>query len=378
MNHWIERQRNILDFTLSHLLRNKGKNASVLLLFTLIVFILASVTFFTHSVKEEASILLKEAPELVIQRVIAGRHELMPASSMDRVKQVEGVSSVRGRLWGYYYDPIVGANYTLIVPEDFRYEPGSIAVGHGVSRTRLAFVGDALEFKDHRGTIINLEVKEIFSPKSELVSSDLVLVSEEDFRRLFGISKSHVTDLVLKVKNPEKLATLTRQITDLFPDARLVQREEVLRMYETFFEWRGGIMVVILTGVLLAFAILAWDRASGLSAEEKREIGALKAIGWQTSDVLWMKFWEAATLSFPSFLTGTLLAYVHVFLGSSVLFEPILKGWAVLYPDFRPVPFIHAYQVGALFLLTVFPFTAATILPSWRAVRTDPDSILRT
>ena len=54
---------------------------------------------------------------------------------------------------------------------------------------------------------------------------------------------------------------------------------------------------MVLSGALFAFIILAWDKATGLSAEEKREIGILKAVGWETSDILLMKFWEGAAVS---------------------------------------------------------------------------------
>ena len=136
-------------------------------------------------------------------------------------------------------------------------------------------------------------------------------------------------------------------------------------------------MIVILLGALLAFIIFAWDKASGLSLEERKEIGILKAIGWETSDVILMKFWEGMVISLSSFLAGVLLGYVHVFLTSSMLFEPVLKGWAVLYPQFKPIPFIDASQVAALFFLTVVPYTVATIIPSWRAATVDPDSVMR-
>ena len=136
-------------------------------------------------------------------------------------------------------------------------------------------------------------------------------------------------------------------------------------------------MLVILFGALLAFIIFAWDKASGLSAEEKRETGILKALGWETSDVILHKFWEGMTISLTSFFAGLLLAYVHIFFTSAALFEPVLKGWAVLYPKFRLVPFVNPYQVVTLFFLTVVPYTVATIIPSWRASTIDPDSVMR-
>ena len=123
-----------------------------------------------------------------------------------------------------------------------------------------------------------------------------------------------------------------------FPDTRAITRDEILRTYDAVFDWRGGIMIAILAGAVLAFLIFAWDKAAGLSAEEKREIGILKAIGWETADVLQMKFWEGMVVSLSSFFMGVILAYVHIFYAAATLFEPVLKGWSTLYPDFQLDP----------------------------------------
>jgi ABC-type lipoprotein release transport system permease subunit len=378
MRRWIERQKNILDFTLSSLLRRKARYAALVTAYTLVVFMLASVVFFVYSIKREASLILKEAPEVVVQRMVAGRHELIPLRYMEKIKEIRGISSIQKRLWGYYYDPIIGANYTLIVPENDPLDAGSIVIGEGISRTRLAFVGDTMEFRTHEGQIISLEVKRTISSNSELISSDVILISDDDFRRLFGTSKDLATDLMLRVRNPRELSTIAVKIAEALPDTRIILREEILRTYDAVFSWRGGVTVVILLGALLAFIIFAWEKASGLSLEERREIGILKAIGWETSDVILMKFWEGMAISLISFLLGVLLAYIHVFFTSSILFKPVLKGWAVLYPQFKTIPFIDASQVAALFFLTVVPYTVATIIPSWRASIVDPDSTMRT
>jgi ABC-type lipoprotein release transport system permease subunit len=375
---WIEKQKNILDFTLSSLIRRKGKNMALIVVYTLVIFLLASVMFFTYSIKQEATQLLRDAPEMVVQRLVMGRHDLIPASYRDEIEKIWGVQSVKHRLWGYYYDPTNGANYTLMVSEDNPVAPGEIVVGNGVARNLLAKKSGIIPFKTYDGSYLFLEIKDILSADSELVSSDLILVGEEDFRKIFAVSDGYATDLVLKVRNPNELDTIATKITEIFPDTRPVLRKEILSTYDAVFDWRGGMIVVILSVAVLAFVILAWDKATGLSAEEKKEIGILRALGWETSDVLLMKCWEGVVVSLSSFILGVLLAYVHVFFASSVVFAPALKGWSVLYPDFRLTPFLSAYQVATLFFLTVIPYAVATIVPSWRAATIDPDSVMRT
>ena len=89
-------------------------------------------------------------------------------------------------------------------------------------------------------------------------------------------------------------------------------RDEILRTYHSVFAWRGGLVIVVLSGAVFAFIILAWDKATGLSAEERKEMRVLKAVGWETSDVLLMKFWEGSAISLSSFLLGVLLAKMAV------------------------------------------------------------------
>ena len=377
MARWIEKQRNIIDFTLSALLRRKGKNISLLVVYTIVVFTLASAIFFTHAMKEEASLILRGTPEMVVQRLMAGRHELIPPAYGRVISGIRGVTAVEGRLWGYYYDPVVGANYTLMVPRHAPPPEGSIVIGKGLSRQRQIYEGDMLSFRAHDGRPRSFVVQGILSPESELVSADLILISEKGFRDFFGLPRPYVTDLAVSVKNPQELVTIARKISEILPETRPIIRDEMTRTYDAVFDWRGGMVVVLFMTSLLAFAILAWDKASGISAEERREIGILKAIGWETSDVILMKVWEGLVVSLLSFLLGIVFAYFHVFSGSAFLFAQALKGWSTLYPVFRLAPFVGLAQVALLFFLTVVPYTVASMLPSWKSAVVDPDAVMR-
>jgi ABC-type lipoprotein release transport system permease subunit len=377
MGKGLQRQRHILDFTLAALFRRKGKNLALFLVYTLVVFFLASVMFFTAAVKREAAQLLNGAPEMVVQKMLAGRHELIPAAYLEKIREIRGVETVRGRLWGYYYDPVFGANYTFMVPEHGEVDSGRISVGQGVARTRRLAAGDLMTFRGHDGSQLLYEIGQVLPAESELLSADLILVSAADFTTLFGQPPGYFTDLALTVRNPNELATIANKVVAVLPDTRPIPREEMARTYEAVFDWRGGMLIFILAGSLLAFAIFAWDKASGLSGEEKREIGILKAIGWETSDVLLLKFWEGLVVSLSAFLIGCILAYLHIFLTGAPLLAPALKGWSVLYPDFRLTPFVDPAQLFTLFFLSVVPYTVATIVPSWRAATVDPAAVMR-
>jgi ABC-type lipoprotein release transport system permease subunit len=103
-------------------------------------------------------------------------------------------------------------------------------------------------------------------------------------------------------------------------------REEILRTYTSLFNLRSGYVIVLLAGAILSFLIFAWDKATGLTAEERSEIGILKALGWDPGDVLQLKFWEEMVVCLSAFIIGVAAAYVHVFLADAPLFENALKG----------------------------------------------------
>jgi ABC-type lipoprotein release transport system permease subunit len=373
----LERHRSIIDFALSSLGRRWKKNLALTLVYAFIVFTLASVVFFTEAVKREARAVLEGAPEIVVQRLIAGRHDLIPAGHLDVLQTITGVGQVKGRLWGYYFEPSTGANYTIVASEGPALQPGTIAIGQGVSRTLHAEAGDLLPLKAADGAYVSFEVARVFSRESELVSADLIEMPAADLRAFFGIPEGLYTDLTLKVRNARELAVVADKIRRLLPDTRPILRDEILRTYDSLFDWRSGLLLVIFAGAVAAFVIFAWDKATSLSMEERREMGVLKAVGWETSEVIAMKSWEGIIISLTAFFGGTLLAYVHVYFSSALLFEPVLKGWAVLYPRFQLVPQIDPYQILALFFLTVVPYTVATVIPSWSAATVDPDSIMR-
>jgi ABC-type lipoprotein release transport system permease subunit len=377
MRTFLEQQKYLIDYTLAALLRRKTRNLGLLLVYTLLVFLFSSVLLLSQGLRREAALLLQDAPEVIVQKLVAGRHDLLPAAWLEPLRRIRGVSRVEGRLWGYYYDPAVKANYTLMVAPERGLAVNDILIGASLARVRQLGIGDYLSLRTTLGQPLPLKVAGVLDSASELLSADLLLLSEAGYRQLFNLPPEVYTDAVLTVRNPREARTVAGKIALALPDSRPILREEILRTYDAVFHWREGMVFITLGSLLLAFMILAWDKAAGLSAEEKREIGILKAIGWETGDILRMKLWEGALLSLTAFLAGYTLAYWQVFYGGARLFAPVLKGWAVLYPEFQLTPAVDFSQILALLAVTVLPYLVATLIPGWRAAISDPDAVMR-
>jgi hypothetical protein len=305
MRTWIEKQKYLIDFTISSLLRRKARNLSLLAVYTAVVFLLASVMLFTNALRTTAAAALAQAPEMTVQHMVAGRHDLVPADWVERVRSLRGVRKAEGRLWGYYYDPVARANLTLMArPASDGLLPGQVLLGAEVARRLGAAAGSTVIFESYEGSLARFRVAGILPPESDLLAADLVLTREDDFRSFFDYPAERFTDIAVAVANPREVRTLAAKAAARLPGARAIPREDVLRTYSSVFEWREGIVLVLLAGAVFAFAIFALEKASGLSAGEKREIGILKAIGWETGDVLRMKIWEGALVSLAAFLLG--------------------------------------------------------------------------
>jgi hypothetical protein len=174
--------------------------------------VLASVLLLGQALRHEAALLLAAGPEMTVQRLVAGRHELAPAAYMRPLEKIRGVTIVRGRLWGYYYDPAIAANYTLLVPAADPPARGRIQVGAALAQTRGLAVGDVLSLRSHTGKPYPFTVAALFSCDSSPLTADLILVNEEDFRAFFGIPAGLYTDLVLTVRNPNEVRTIAEKV----------------------------------------------------------------------------------------------------------------------------------------------------------------------
>jgi ABC-type lipoprotein release transport system permease subunit len=371
------RRLKILDYAISSLWRRRFKNLSIITVFTIMIAVLASILVLTHSLRMEAKKILRDAPDIVVQRLSGGRHDLIPVSVIETIREIPGVGEVSPRYWGYYFDALTEGNYTLIGLEgggssglsmlegELPSAIASCAIGSGVARARQLGIGDELVLIDSRNVGVTFDVVGIFVSESDILTNDLVVFGNEDLIEFFGLPDGLATDISVQVYNEKEVPTVAAKIKRSLPETRPITRSEIIRTYDAVFSWRSG-------------SILAWDKATGISAEEKREIGILKAIGWGTGDVLELKFWEGIVISVTSLLFGLIIAFVHVFVFDASLFASVVHGWSVLFPKFRVTPDVNLYQIFVLASLTVVPYVASTIIPSWKAAIADPEEVMRT
>ncbi|MCX5864670.1 MAG: FtsX-like permease family protein [Deltaproteobacteria bacterium] len=391
----LEKQLNILDYALSSLWRRRMKSLSVLLVFASVIFLLASFQMVTQALSDKAKQVLAYTPEITLQKMSAGRQEAIPLAYKDKLAGIFGIRRVVPRIWGYYFDEVLLANYTVMgmnvdeMPESARLdtalasgrmptpdEQGRVVIGHSVKKALDLEGRNTFSFFRPNLSLKAFTVSGEFSQGTDILTNDLIIMNLADARDLYAIPAGMVTDLCVYVANPKEIDTIARKISEALPGVRVLTRPQIQKTYQVVFGWRSGFGSICLLTALAAFVILAWDKASGLSPEERREIAILKVLGWETSDILAVRFWESVIVSGLACVVGMTAAYIHVVYFAASLFRPVLMGWSVLRPDLHLLPRMAAGDILLILAFTVIPYLAATVIPAWRSATVPADSAL--
>ncbi len=391
----VNRHLNILDYALGSLWRNRFKNCGVLLVFSLVIFIIASFRLVTSSLDNSAEQVLSSVPDITVQKMTAGRQDVVQRIDIAEIAGIFGISEIKPRIWGYYFDELNGANYTVIgdaafdareqlpgLAIDYRGTYGEragvspVVVGQSIITSKNLVVRNSFSLFRPDLSLKSFYLSGVFAETTSLVTSDLIVMGIEDAADLFGLADGELTDIIVSVANPTEIDTVARKISERIVGSRVITKQQIRKTYRAAFGWRSGFGLACLLGSIAAFIIFAWDKASGLSEEQRREVAILKAVGWQTTDVMSVRFWESVVISILAYVLGYLMASAHVLVFDGLLLKPVLLGWSVLNPPLSLLPVFHLSDLLLIFSISVLPYLAATIMPAWRSALVRPDSIV--
>jgi ABC-type lipoprotein release transport system permease subunit len=352
--------------------------------------LLTSIFLITDSIKYELKLSVDSLPEITIQNIKAGRHNLIDEKVVDELINIRGVEDAISRVWGYYSFNKANVVFSVIGLDEFenRYKDNlkklnidkdsTMIVGKGVKEIlQKNFYKGYFNFIKPDGELKKVTISGIFNEATKLESNDIIVMSKSSAREIFDIPKSKATDIVLKITNPQEVETIASKIKLRYPSFKVITKNDLKISYQNIFNYKSGLFLAIFIVALFTFFMIIYDRSSIVDDEQKREIGVLKAIGWKVDDIIKEKFYEGFTISILSYLIGVALAFGFVFL----LQAPLLKNIFIGYSDLRvafELPFIlDITTLFLMFLLSVPIYIAATIVPSWRVAILQADEAIR-
>jgi ABC-type lipoprotein release transport system permease subunit len=384
----------LLAFALSALARRKARALALGGGLVFGVALVAAVLFLTEALRAEAERAHDANPDIVVQRLVGGRPTTIAAASVDKIKDIPSVRTVTPRVWGYVFLPSLQGNVTIVgtakgapalstangaLSEGRDLTPGAHEMIAGVELARFLGmrVGDELGLPSADPRSKPMKLVGTFDSRIDLWTADVVICDEDDARALLGVPDGEAIDVAVMLGNPQEARIVAATILDDLPGSRVIERDLLARVYHLAYGRRAGLVLGATIPALLALFVLAWDRASGVGPDERREIAILKAVGWSTGDVLWAKLLESLLVGAAATALGLLLAYAWVFWLGAPGLRPALVGWSVLYPKSKLTPAVDIGQLIGITLAVLGPFALLSIVPAWRAATADPMESMR-
>jgi ABC-type lipoprotein release transport system permease subunit len=352
----------------------------------------------SKGVEAEAEASARFGADLYVAGSRFGRPAPLPLAAAAEVRKLEGVTEVVPRIVGevalgkdQIRAVLVGLPPAHFPPWAGCVEgelprtggPNELVIGTALAQRLKLKVGSVLPpfYRNDKGERTS-RIVGIFQRYCPLWQANLVLTTFDTAAAVFD-QEGLATDLLVWCR-PGYEEAVGRRIEALsFRSAggavrpRVTTREDLLALLPRGPFHREGIFNLHFV-LAFAVAILVLLVTSGLGeTERRREIGILKATGWQTDEVLLRGAVESLALSLAGACAALVLAWVWL---------RVFNGWGVAgyfldgagtAPEF-PVPFRLA-PVPALFafLLSFVIVLTGTLYSSWRAATVPPREAMR-
>jgi len=374
------------------LFKQRDKHIGTISISIVIIFLLSSILFISSSIQGSIKIALESQPDFSLSRVEAGRVVDTPVEWIDKISDIDGIVDISPRVYGrYFYRPkeesflVVGVDFfdeqnqkelkNLIDGIDLKdfFSRDSMLVGEGVKEFLAEhFYSGDFSFKTPTGKFKKVRIYDTIPHQSNLISNDMVVMPIDLAREIFGMSEDLSTDITFNVPNDSEWDTILTKLHLLFYDLRVVEKREIAKAYSSLYNYKGGLFLILYLITIVTFMLILYQRYSMVYSSEKREIGILRATGWSIGEIVKLKFYETLIVVVVSFVLGTVLAYIYVFVWGAPLLKEIFLGGANLKNQVEFAPTINMGLLSSIFLFYAVPLFGSILIPVWRIAITSP------
>jgi len=375
------------------LFKQRAKHIGVISISVVIISLLSAVLFVSSSLQESIKIALSNQPDFIVSRIEAGRAVDTPVEWMEKMGEIDGVSSITPRVYGRYLYEAGGRESFLVVGVDFFDEQShravekiikgidlkeffatdSMLVGEGVKRfLEGKFYQDKFSFKLPNGSFKDVRIYATIPKDTNLISNDMVIMPIDLAREIFGISDELSTDITLNVPNDAEWDTILSKIYLLFYDARVTDKREMIKAYNSLYNYKGGLFLILYLITIVTFMLILYQRYSMVLSSERREIGILRAVGWSIGDILKLKFYETLIIIIISLVLGIVLAYIYVFILDAPIVGSVFLGSENLSSTISFMPVVDIGVLSSIALLYAVPLLVSVLIPVWKIAVISP------
>ena len=377
-----------LIFLLLH--KQKTKYISIFILATLTIFLLSTVIFIKSSLQNEILKTLESHNDFIIQREFGGRIFDIENQLEDKLRNIYGVKNITKRVYGRYkflsedvYFTIIGVDFSNLNKELKNLGLQNISndemiVGFEVDNLLKKYkYTNYYDFFLPNKEIKKVKIAKVLEKESNIISSDIIILDINLARDILGINRDFSTNIAFDVPNELARTNIKQKLQRLDLDLNIIQKEDILKKYETIFNYKGGVFLILYLVVLFAFIMILYQRYSQVSINERKQIAIFKAIGYSVRDIIKIKMSENFVVAFVSYLFGVLLAYFFVFILNAPILKNIFIDFSNIKNDFIIYPYIEFSTFVTLFLFFMVLFLSSVLIPVWKISAINPYESLR-
>lgn len=371
---------NLLIQAILSIQRNCARSFVVIgcLLAVLVPFVTAMAV--SEGVREQSFISVDMGADLYITRAQYGRNGPIKTDKVAEFSKIPGVTKVIPRISGRTY---LGEDLALVVgidsPEFLSNQAPPLATGEVLMGRVLAEhlelkKGDELRF--FLFPAMPFTIVDLIDGELSIWASSMIVMPFNDAATIFKLpgfaseiliySRPGTTDNIA-----EHLSSLGKP-WDMTPPLRIQTKSIVNQYINRGFDLQSGVFFLFyLTAFALSIPALLILSGFGRGARNK-EIGILKATGWQTLEVMEMTCMENVLLALLGSMLSVVIGMIWLKLGNGIGIAPLfISGisWIPEFPvpsRFTPMPVLFSFLFGIILTMV------GTVFTTWKTAITPP------
>lgn len=350
---------------------------------------------------EQAELSISEGADLYVTARQFGRNGSVPLTVVKELEKLEGVTAVTPRIVGGI---VLGKDNVSAVlvgmpresfPADVSCVEGNLpersnlnelVVGTELARRLGLKIGSYIPpfyhnpAGDRLSKVVGLFRSDVSIWQARLIfttldaaayifnqpglATDLLVTCRPEYRSQVSSAIARLNAIPTERNpNPMSLAVTSRDDLKAILPQGLLHREGIFNLHFVLLFVVGMLVILVTSGF-------------GLSGR-RREIGILKATGWQTDEVLFRSFVESCLLALAGVASAIVLAFAWLRWFNGWWIASVFLAGVDATPSFR-VPFRLAPVPALLALLIGFTMVlSGTIYSSWRAATAEPIEAMR-
>jgi ABC-type lipoprotein release transport system permease subunit len=389
----LNKHLNLLFTAIGNIIRNKVRSIVLILCLIAVLFPFVTALSISEGIKFQSLISVEEGADIYVTMDYFGSNAPIPLDYLERFEKMDGVTKVLPRIVGRTYFANRLATIVGIFPEN---APKSIRLAQGrmFHEKDEVIVGKGLakEFHLQLGVRFSLSVNPsklfrvagIFDSSASIWSANLILMAFGDAAEFFQM-KGKATDILIYTR-PGYATKLAQEIQEETgtsnpdrsePPLRVQDRTLVKRYFQRGFNYKAGVFTALYT-VAFALAIPALLIVSGFGQTERRkEIGIIKATGWQTQEVMEMVALENLVISLTSAPLAILLAMAWLkWFNGAFIAQFFIAEIGLMAPFPVPSRFLPLSCFFA-FLFAIVLTMVGSLYSTWRTATVPPVEAMR-